>query len=120
MLEAIQIVKNSIFGVVVVIWGLSLIFIDNLINEATLHLLFITFTEPELGLFFIFCGMTHIIAKFSENRYFNGVANILLASIFCMLMLTHLYNGIFVIAWIGFAGISLNLVLNAIIKFRGL
>lgn len=105
--------KGSIFGLVVTLWGIALMTLPQLTSEATLELLFMTFSQPTLGIFFVSVGVLHITTRFFANKYYSAIANLLIAAVFLSAMLTHLYASVYVIAWVAFAGITMNLVINA-------
>lgn len=105
--------KGSIFGLVVALWGIALMSVPQLTTEATLELLFIAFSQQTLGIFFVTVGVMHILTRCFANKYYSALANLLIAGVFVSAMLTHLYASVYVIAWVTFAGITINLVINA-------
>lgn len=118
MRDVFQLIKNALFGIVVVIWGVALIVSTNLHSELTLQLLYLTFTAPALGGFFIAAGLMHIVSKCYPEKFFAAFANLMLALVFMLAMLTHLFASVYVIAWVAFAGICLNLLINAFLILK--
>lgn len=106
-------IKDSAFGLVVIVWGLILLFSTEIAKEMSLTLLFLTFTPASLGVLFVVVGLLHLLSKHSASLYFMAFANISIALVFLLAMLTHLFVSVYAIAWIAFAGICLNLMINA-------
>lgn len=119
MREFFTLFKNALFGIVVMVWGIAIMLSTHLHSELTLQLLFINFTAPQLGAFFLVAGIMHIVSKIFPDKYFAALANIMLAFVFLLAMLTHLFVSVYLIAWIAFAGITLNLVINAFLILKG-
>ena len=119
MTDLLLTLKNSIFGIVVIVWGAVMALSPSAAAQSTLVLLHVPFTEPVLGLIFIAIGLFHVISKCYQGRVMAAFANITIAAVFLLVSLTHLYYSVYAIAWIAFAGIVLNLVLNAISLIRG-
>jgi hypothetical protein len=107
--------KNSTFGLVVILWGLVLLISTEIVKETSLSLWFLTFTPATLGWLFIAVGVVYVFSKCWTHPYFAAFANISIASIFLLAMLTHLFASLYAIAWIAFAGICLNQIINAIL-----
>lgn len=111
-------IKNSLFGLVAIGWGFFLLLYPELINEPTFELLLVTVAPGNLGAFFIVVGVLHVISRMPEIREIESGANIALAFVFLLAMLTNLYASFFALAWLAIAGICLNLVINAYLLMK--
>lgn len=108
--------KNAMFGIVVVIWGLVIYSVPALMTEPTLQLLFISFTPGSLGIFFITAGILQIASVYWEFPTFGAFANILVAAAFLLVLFTSLYASVYMIVWVALAGIVLNRLINAFLQ----
>ncbi len=111
--------KNAIFGIIVAIWGVVLISTPALTTDVSLELLRITFTQPILGLFFMAVGLLHVYTKVTDIPLLSAAANVLIAFVFCTVMLTHLFASVYMIAWIAFGGLTVHQVINAFLILKG-
>lgn len=111
--------KNSLFGLVSVIWGLFFFFSLDVSREVTFNLLFYSFSPAELGVMCISIGLVHIASKFFGTELTAAVANVLLAFVYLLVLLSHLYASFYTLAWIAFAAIVLNQVINAYLLMNG-
>ena len=111
--------KNSLFGLVSVIWGFFFLVSAEVGREVTFNLLLYSFSPVELGLVCIAVGLIHIVSKFYFNELTAAFANILLAFIYLAVLLSHLYASFYALAWIAFAAIVLNQIINAYLLMKG-
>lgn len=111
--------KDSMFGIIVVIWGFVLLCTKAMTVELTLTLLAVTFSQTVLGFMFIGIGALYILAKFLNINPISALANILISFIFLIVMLTHLFASVYAIAWIAFAGIVIHQAINAYLILKG-
>lgn len=117
MREFFTIFKDSMFGIVVILWGVAMIVSPALLIEPTLHLLFLTFSQLTLGYFFVAAGVMHVSSKVFPARQYGAISNVLIALVFLLTMLTHLFASVYLIAWVAFAGITISLLINAFLLF---
>lgn len=107
--------KNCIFGLVVVLWGLSLLFFP---APGSFELLLSTTNHMLLVLGFIGTGILHIATRLIDCGDLASIANVFLALVYIAVALTHLFVGVTMIAWIAFAGIAVNLLINAYLMLK--
>ena len=107
-------IKACIFGSVILVWGILILYAPHLLlGVPTLSLWFQTLDPFWLGTFFTFAGGSNIISKCNHFVFLAAFTNVLVAFSFFLMTLAHLYMGVFFISWIAFAGITLNLLINA-------
>jgi len=105
--------KNTLFGLVSLLWGIFFLFSAQVSAEAAFSLLYFTYSPLFLGILCVTVGITHITSRFISNPLFTAAANILLAFVYLIVLLSHLYASFYALAWIAFAAIVLNHVINA-------
>lgn len=118
-MKLLIILKNSIFGLVAIIWGIMIFFWEEYLIKAPHELLF-TIINPKFGIFlFVLIGIFHIITRFCHNNTLVIVANILLAFTYMLVALTMVYASFYGFAWIALGGIIANQLLNAYLIANG-
>lgn len=117
-MKYLTLLRNSIFGIVVSIWGLALLLIPAVASESTIQLWFITFSPSVVGVFFILCGALYVFAKIHFETHLEIISNILLAFTFTLATLSHIFASIYLLAWIAFAGLAVYLLTTAIIMIK--
>lgn len=111
--------KNSVFGIIVVIWGILMFLFPEINQDASMHLMELTFSKEVVAGLFTVSGAAYIFSKFVNGRRLSAYMNILIAFIFMTVMLTHLYASFFMIAWIAFGGIVIHQTINAFLIRTG-
>lgn len=111
--------KEILFGLVTILYGSFVLFSAENAVFTFFNLLLLTIPANVLGVFFISIGVIHCLSRLSKNPLILASANILLAFVFLLIMLSQLYISLYAIAWLAFAAITLNQVINAYIYIKG-
>lgn len=111
--------KDVLFGIVTILYGSFVLFLTENAVFTFFNLLLLSIPPHVLGCFFITIGIIHCLSRLSSNPVILAAANVMLAFVFLLIMLSQIYISLYAIAWLAFAAISLNQVINAYLYIRG-
>ena len=112
-------IKNSVFGLIVIVWGIFMFMFPEMNQDASMKLIELTFSKELIAALFTVSGIAYTFSKFIDNKRLSSYMNILIAFIFMTVMLTHLYASFYMIAWIAFCGIVIHQTINAFLIRTG-
>lgn len=112
-MKYLVVLKNSLFGIVSIVWGIMIFAYSDLMVRAPHELIFTAIAPDLLAWLFIAVGVFHILTRLCHNDTLVIVANVLLAFMYLLVAITLVYTSFYGFAWVALAGIILNQLINA-------